>query len=119
MDGHYSDITLAIREAGFFVSQPHVDEPFPRICPASQRRKEGGFTGNSFWIAELHDKWFIGSWGGWIYQIADHKALAEFSIEWLSCKPNETPADFDDWIVKKYQLSKYDNDEFDRLIEVV
>lgn len=117
MNDPYAEITAAIIEAGFFVLQPHADEPFPRICPASKRCKEGGLTGNSFWIAKLKDRWFVGAWGGMIYLIPDPKRIGEFSNEWLSFKPNGTSADFDDWIIRKYHLSEFDNDEFDRLIE--
>ena len=47
----------------------------------------------------------------------DRKSLGEFSTEWLSFKRIDTSADFDDWIIQKYHLSEFDNDEFERLIE--
>ena len=110
----YTEITYVILRAGFFVATPHSADPFPRICPASKRRDGGGYTGNSFWIAVLNGQWFIGAWGGSIYTTSAPETLGEFSVDWLTCKPNETSADFDDWILQKYKLSLIDNEEFDR-----
>ena len=110
----YAEIERLIREAGFFVAEPHSVDPFPRICPASKVRECGGYAGNSFWIAVLRGQWFIGAWGGSIYTTSTPESLGQFAVEWLTHKPNETSADFDDWIIQKFSFSRFGNDEFDR-----
>lgn len=111
----YRCIIDAIEDAGFFVSGPNQYEgpecTWNRIVPASKRRPQGGYTGNSFWISFDDGAWFIGVWGGKIYKIRDASRIAEMSIAWMTAKPDGTYYEFDGWLIDDFEL--YEIDELD------
>lgn len=112
----YDSLTREITSAGFFVAPPHGDDPFARICAATKFQPGVGYSGNSFWIAKLDDKWFVGVWGGMLYLSEAPEKLGQLTIDWFTHKPNGTAPDFDAWILEKYQLVPFDHEEFDNLI---
>jgi hypothetical protein len=49
----------AVSEAGFFPTEDFEDRV---ICASKLRRgPEGGYTGNSFWVAQRSAGWFVGT----------------------------------------------------------
>lgn len=113
----YQDLTRQIIAAGFFVQPPHEEETLQRICPATKYQPGFGYSGNSFWIAAVGEQWFVGTWGGMLYKSHAPTELGQFTIEWFNHMPNGTASDFEPWIVQKYHLELFDNDQFDQLLE--
>ena len=112
----YRHIIDAIEDAGFFVSGPNQYEKpectWNRIIPASKLRPQGGYTGNSFWISFDDDEWFIGVWGGRLYQIRKPASIAPMAIAWLTAKPNGTYHDFDAWLTEEFGLYEVNENNF-------
>ena len=85
----YQQLAKAISDAGFFTTG---DLDSKVIC-ASKLRPEGGYTGNSFWIAKRSAGWFLGTWGVHRYRIPEPERVAELCITWLQRHPGGTASD--------------------------
>ena len=95
------------REAGFFTT----GEVETKMICASKVRPEGGYTGNSFWIAEQWGRWFLGTWGVHVYRIADPERIPELCVTWLHRHPDGTAADVDTFFREQFHLFEIDPDE--------
>lgn len=113
----YDLLTSIIEEAGFSVSKASPMGGWDRVCPASKKRTEGGYTGISFWVTKLSAEWYLGTWGGFVYRIQNQNDVAPFCVSWLQCAANGTSSDFDDIIKKKFGLVAVTDEEFDAAIK--
>ncbi len=112
----YDALTTEITSAGFYVKPPHEDEPFRRVVPATKYLPGRGYSGNSFWIACIGEQWFLGTWGGMLYLMPVSDNVGRFTIELFNHDPIGQASDFESWIVEKYRLQPFDNEDFARLI---
>src|SRR5262252_3817821 len=103
----YDRLAAAVEEAGFFTTGDFVSKV---IC-ASKERPEGGYTGNSFWIAKRTTGWFLGTWGQHVYRIPDPERVADLCITWLRRRPEGTPFDVDGGIRDEFGLTEIDPDQ--------
>jgi hypothetical protein len=104
----YDMLAKVIADAGFFTTGDFSREV---IC-ASKIRPEGGYSGNSFWIAKRANGWFLGTWGVHIYRVPDPERIADLCIGWLRRHPDGTAADVDDWTREEFHLCEIDPDDF-------
>lgn len=113
----YEALTKAVREAGFYTNGVQIQGEWDRTCICSKRMPGGyGYTGNSFWVSKTSSGWFLGSWSGNVYRMADESRLAELCISWLRRVPDETKADFDDQLKTEFVLVQLPEEELDKLI---
>src|SRR5437879_5433740 len=75
----YQSLTKAVSDAGFFTSGDFES----KVVCASKLRPEGGYTGNSFWVAQRSIGWFLGTWGVHVYRIPEEHRVADLCIAWL------------------------------------
>ncbi len=104
----YELLAKAVSAAGFFTTGDFSTQV---IC-ASKIRPEGGYCGNSFWIAQKGNDWFLGTWGVHIYRIPDPERVPELCTAWLRRHPSGTAADVDDWLREEFKLREIDPDDF-------
>jgi hypothetical protein len=90
-----------------------------RICPASNERPGGGYTGNSFWVTKLSTGWYLGTWGGFVYRIQNQGDIARCCVSWLQRAPNGTRSDFDETIKKEFGLVAVAAADFDAVIKAI
>lgn len=103
----YEQLTSAIRNAGFYTTSPEPMNGWHRVIVSSCR---GG--GNSFWVAVVKDRWFIGAWSGNIYRIPDN--LSGFCVAWLTESQDST--DFRESIQNEYKLESVTEAQFDNVV---
>jgi hypothetical protein len=103
----YQLLAKAVAEAGFFTTGDFESKV---IC-ASKTRPEGGYTGNSFWIARRDSGWFLGTWGPHVYRIPEPARVSELCVTWLRRHPDGTAADVDSYIREKFELVEIDPEE--------
>ena len=108
----YEPVIQRVRAAGFHVTDMPLDSGGDRLVCAS-KRFSGGLTGNSFWLAERSGKWFLGTWGGWLYQIVDARTVADIAVELLQWDPHTTMSDVPDAMKTKHELRVTDDEDFD------
>jgi hypothetical protein len=111
----YTSFADEIQSAGFYTTALERHGAWSRTCVCSQRRPQGGYTGNSFWVTRIKDRWYLGTWGSWIYRLPDNCRVADFCIAWLSHKPTPTTADFDADFVDRFGLIPA-TDDFDKVV---
>lgn len=109
----YRSVIAAVEEAGFLVADMPLDSGGDRIVCAGMRRKEGGYTGNSFWLAERNGRWFLGTWGGFLYRLPEANGAVKVSLAWLQQNPTETLFDLPDELKSQFNLVPVDNEDFD------
>ena len=107
----YADLNQAIQAAGFYTITRN-ERPDRLIC-ASKRSKRG-LTGNSFWIAERAGRWFVGTWGSYVYEFPDVGRVAEFCITWLS-QMDKTCGNIEEAFRLEFQLAGADEDFAERM----
>src|SRR5688572_16051502 len=103
----YSLVAKAVEDAGFFATGDYQNS---LIC-ASKTRPEGGYTGNSFWVAQTRNGWYLGTWGVHVYRIPDPERVPELCIAWLRRHPNGTASDVDSHIREEFGLIEIDPDD--------
>lgn len=81
------------------------------VCAGEQF--SGGLTGNSFWLAERHGKWFLGTWGGFLYHVDGVERACAVSVAWLRKNSGKTVSDIDPDLKTQFALVPADDDEFD------
>jgi hypothetical protein len=106
-DMTYQQLATAVSDAGFFTTG---DLETKVIC-ASKVRPEGGYTGNSFWVAQRQSRWFLGTWGPHIYRIAEASRVADLCITWLRRHPDGTAYDIDAQTREELHLVEVDPDD--------
>ena len=104
----YQLVAKAVAEAGFFTTGDFESKV---IC-AAKIRPEGGYTGNSFWVAQTDAGWFLGTWGVHVYSIPDPERVPELCIAWLRRHPDGTAADVENYIREEFNLVEIDPDDF-------
>jgi len=103
----YQSLTKAVSDAGFFTSGDFES----KVVCASKLRPEGGYTGNSFWVAQRSIGWFLGTWGVHVYRIPEEHRVADLCIAWLRRNPDGTPYDVDTHIRDEFHLVEIDPDD--------
>src|SRR5262249_30276885 len=103
----YEQVAKAVADAGYFTTGDFEDKV---IC-ASKIRPDGGYTGNSFWIAQRAGGWFLGTWGLHLYRIPEAERVAELCVSWLRRQPNVTAWDVDSHIREEFKLVEIDADD--------
>ena len=103
----YELLAKAVSEAGFFTTGDFVSKV---IC-ASKIMPEGGYTGNSFWVAQRGSEWFLGTWGAHVYRIPEPERVGELCIAWLRRNPDITASDIDNHVREEFALHEIDPDE--------
>ena len=103
----YTLLSKAVADAGFFTTGDFESKV---IC-ASKIRPDGAYTGNSFWIAQRDDGWFLGTWGVHVYRIPEPERVPELCIAWLRRHPDGTAADVDSYIRQEFHLVEIDPDD--------
>ncbi len=103
----YELLAKAISDAGFFTTGDFAS----KIICASKIRPEGGYTGNSFWVAQRDSEWFLGTWGGHVYRIPDPERVGELCIAWLRRNPDTTVSNIDGHIREEFALDEIDPDK--------
>ena|SRR5436853_4190485 len=101
----YQLLAKAVSDAGFFTTGDFESKV---IC-ASKIRPEGGYTGNSFWIAHRGNDWFLGTWGVHIYHIPEPERVPELCVAWLRRHPDGTASDIDSHIREQFNLVEVDD----------
>ena len=76
-----------------------------------------GYIGNSFWISEVHGRWFLGAWGGSIFRVDSCQRAIDFSIAWLTHECHKTLSQFSPDFISRFQLTRAD-DEFESLVSI-
>jgi len=109
----YKSLISAVTAAGFFVTDDPIEGGGDRVVCVSKRHEGGGYTGNSFWIAERHGRWFIGTWGDFVYHLPDVDTAAALAVTWLTTYPNTLFFDIDSELKQRFSLS-IANDAFPR-----
>ncbi len=99
----YDKVIAAVESSGFYVTGMPMDSGGDRIVCAS-RLSSDGLTGNSFWIAERRGKWFLGTWGGLLYQLADADCASAISVAWLRRNQKITASDIDTDLKEQFGL---------------
>jgi hypothetical protein len=102
----YLPAVSAVEAAGYFVTAMPLDSGDDRIVCAGQRRDGGGFTGNSFWLAERNGDWFLGAWCGRLYRLLGADAASEIAIAWLRLNFSRTDWDVPGELKLQYNLSE-------------
>lgn len=110
----YLPLITATETAGYFVTEMPLDSGGDRIVCCGQRRDGGGYTGNSFWFAEREGRWFLGTWGGTLFQVADVNTACSIAITWLSQNHTKTAASVPEAIKTQFALKIADYSEFDQ-----
>ena len=100
----YQLLAAVITDAGFYATS---DFETKMIC-ASKIRPDGGYTGNSFWVARRASGWFLGTWGPHLYSIPDTDRIPELCVEWLRRHPDGTAYDVDPRIREEFHLIEID-----------
>lgn len=103
----YQLLATAISDAGFFTTGDFENKV---IC-ASKILPEGGYTGNSFWVAQRESGWFLGTWGPHLYRIPEPEFVPQLCIAWLRRHPDGTAADVDAYIREEFHLVEIDPDD--------
>jgi hypothetical protein len=103
----YEHLATAISDAGFYTTGDFDS----RVICASKVRPEGGYTGNSFWIAKRAGGWFLGTWGPHVYRIADPARVPELCVTWLRRHPDGTAPDVDSFIRDEFDLVEVDPED--------
>lgn len=110
----YKPVKANVEAAGYFVTSMPLDSGGDRIVCAGMRRPEGGYTGNSFWLAERNGKWFLGAWSGALYRLADVRQASEVSLAWLKQNSTRTAWDVPSKLRSQFGLVPADDAEFER-----
>jgi hypothetical protein len=103
----YPLLAKAVGDAGFFTTGDFESQV---IC-ASKIRPDGGYTGNSFWIAQRVSGWFLGTWGPHLYRVPEPERVPELCIAWLRRHPDGTAPDVDSYIREEFHLEEIDPDD--------
>ena len=103
----YPFLAKAVSDAGFFTTGDVANK---MIC-ASKIRAEGGYTGNSFWVAERAGAWFLGTLSPHVYRILEPERVPELCIAWLGRHPDGTASDVDSYMREEFGLVEIDPDE--------
>jgi hypothetical protein len=109
----YAELRTTIEEVGFYVTRVEPMGGWDRVTIASKKFPNGGYTGNSFWATHLHGKWYLGTWGGFVYELERDNTVAECCISWMKRVPSETRHDFEDDIKDRFGLILVPDEEFD------
>jgi hypothetical protein len=117
MTDRYKNFVDAVSNAGFFTTSVESMQNWDRVTVCSKRLPGPRYTGNSFWVSRRGDNWFVGTWGGSIYQVASEDVLIEFTTEWLTVEPNVTAADIAPEIREKYSLASVSDRKIQSLFE--
>jgi hypothetical protein len=84
-----------------------------RVVCAGLRRQGGGYTGNSFWLAERNGNWFVGTWGGLLYRISGSSRASQLAIAWLKRNSAEIDSDIPSEVKSQFNLIAADDDQLD------
>jgi hypothetical protein len=103
----YPLLAKTVADAGFFTTGDFESKV---IC-ASKTRADGGYTGNSFWVAQRQSGWFLGTWGVHVYRIPEPERVPELCVAWLRRHPDGTAADIDSHIREEFHLEEIDPDD--------
>lgn len=109
----YTPVVSAVEGAGFHVTEMELDSGGDRIVCVGMRRPGGGYTGNSFWLAERNDRWFLGTWGGLLYRVADVNRAVELALAWLRQNRGECVSDVPEELKLQFDLVPAEDEEFD------
>jgi hypothetical protein len=99
----YQIVAKAVSDAGFFTT----GDDSKLIC-ASKIRPEGGYTGNSFWVAQRDCGWCFGTWGSHVYRIPKPERIPELCVAWLRRHPDGTASDVDRYTREEFALVEID-----------
>ncbi len=105
----YHDLIEAVTEAGFFVTDMPLDEGGDRVICCGMRREQGGYTGNSFWLAERAGRWYVGTWGGHLYRIVSTERPSLIAREWLTENHTVTAYDVPENLKERFGLLPVDD----------
>lgn len=112
----YRSAIESVEAAGLYALPPEQMGSWSRVVVCGEYDDENvGFSGNSFWIALISDRWFLGTWGGSIYEATDFDHLIDSTITWLDRAPSSTHFDLDPEFVQEFSLSQVD-EEFAALL---
>jgi hypothetical protein len=114
----YDKLAKEVGDAGFYTSGLADMGSWQRTCICSKRRADGGYTGNSFWVTQLDNAWYLGTWGGWVYRLPEAARISELCVTWLTREPDETRADFNESLKTDFRLQSVSDKDFDQVISV-
>ncbi|GAB5406462.1 MAG: hypothetical protein Aurels2KO_46930 [Aureliella sp.] len=107
--GEYRDLVKAVTNAGFFVTDMPLDDGGDRVVCCGLRREQGGYTGNSFWLAERSGRWYVGAWGGHLYHMESSRSANLLALDWLSANKTITAYDVPSDLKLEYGLVPVDD----------
>lgn len=113
MPDPYESISDALRHSGFYVTSTEKMGDWSRIVVCSRKREDFGYTGNSCWLTYLGESWYVGTWGGVIYQLPNACRLNELCMTFLSREVKQLEADIDEVTRKDFDLREVSDDDFD------
>src|SRR5687768_3428555 len=111
MSDKYDALSAAIESAGFFACGIEQRDGWDRttLCTA---RGHNWCSGHSFWVTQMSDGWYAGTWGGLIFRIPNSDDVVRLCIKWLTRHPHKIVTDFDDDIKQEFGLIEVSEDEF-------
>lgn len=101
----YTPLAAALESAGFFTTLMPLPDTGHRLVCASKKSLRG-LHGNSFWIAERHGQWFLGTWGPYLYHIPDPSRVADLCLTLLRRHPDHTLADIAPDLQSQFHLTE-------------
>lgn len=72
-----------LEDGGYYVTYRDTELYGQCLTCGNRMNSEGRMEGNSFWIATIHERWFIASWGGRIWEFASEATIFQVCCDWL------------------------------------
>jgi len=108
----YTDIKLAVEEAGFFTTfQPFEDDEVWIVL--ASHRTEGVLDGNSFRVSLKGGRWYLVTWALVYYLVPPGADLTALCLDCLRVT-HKTISQMPAKIVSRYQLVEISEEEYDR-----
>jgi hypothetical protein len=111
----YDRFAKVVSDAGFYTNGLENMGSWQRTSVCAKRRPGGGYTGNSFWVTQLDNAWYLGTWGGEVYRLPEPERISELCVTWLTREPDETRADFDESLKTDFHLQSVSDEDFDHV----
>lgn len=110
MPDRHDQLRETVEQAGFFTTSMPLPDGGSRLVCAAQRH-EHGLSGASFWIAERHHRWYVGTWGGLLYRLPGARVPTDFVVKWLTCAGESTQSDVPHYLKQEFSLMPVDDGE--------
>lgn len=112
---NYVSLRNEIESKGYFTIIEDDPELGHRLVCASKRRPEGGYMGNSFWIAFRSSRWYLGTWGSRVYEFLDNQQIVELCIHLLKDENSGPLSEITSEVMNDYCLKRISERSYRKL----